>query len=68
MVDHHTSITILDVEGDTIKIGIVAPKHVGIHRKEVYEAIQKANIDANAVAQLPEEMQVFLKAPKRSNN
>ena len=36
-------ITVLSSEGDTVKLGVTAPKHVEIHRKEVYEAIQKSN-------------------------
>lgn len=36
-------ITILSIEGEQVKIGIEAPKHVEIHRKEVYLAIQEEN-------------------------
>lgn len=36
-------ITVLSSEGDTVKIGISAPKHVEIHRKEVYDAIRQSN-------------------------
>ena len=36
-------ITILSVSGEQIKIGIDAPKHVEIHRKEVYLEIQTEN-------------------------
>ena len=36
-------IKILAVEGEQIKIGIEAPKHVEIHRKEIYLAIQEEN-------------------------
>ncbi|CAM5414128.1 MULTISPECIES: carbon storage regulator CsrA [Niallia] len=39
-------ITILAIEGEQIKIGIEAPKHVEIHRKEVYVAIQNENNEA----------------------
>ncbi|MDT8858784.1 carbon storage regulator CsrA [Alkalihalobacillus sp. MEB130] len=34
---------IISIEGDQVKIGIDAPKHVEIHRKEVYLAIQEEN-------------------------
>ncbi len=61
MIDNNIAITVLDVDGDTITLGIVAPKQVGIHRKEVYELIQKANIEANAVNALPEEVKTLLK-------
>ncbi|MDZ5471956.1 carbon storage regulator CsrA [Bacillus sp. 31A1R] len=36
-------IKILAVEGEQIKIGIEAPKHVEIHRKEIYLSIQEEN-------------------------
>lgn len=32
-------ITIIDIRGDKVRIGIEAPKDVAVHRKEVYEAI-----------------------------
>ncbi|WP_100374052.1 carbon storage regulator CsrA [Bacillus sp. FJAT-45037] len=39
-------ITILSIDGDQIKLGIDAPRHVDIHRKEVYLAIQSENNEA----------------------
>lgn len=39
-------ITILEMKGEQIKIGINAPKNVEIHRKEVYLAIQNENNQA----------------------
>jgi carbon storage regulator len=40
-------ITVLAIQGDQVKLGINAPKHVEIHRKEVYLAIQKENSEAS---------------------
>ncbi|MGG1292734.1 carbon storage regulator CsrA [Bacillus smithii] len=40
-------ITVLAVKGDQVKIGIQAPKHVDIHRKEVYLEIQAENAKAS---------------------
>ncbi len=39
-------LTILAVEGDQVKLGIEAPRHVEIHRKEIYLAIQAENSEA----------------------
>lgn len=39
-------ISILAIEGDQIKIGIQAPRHIDIHRKEIYIAIQQENAEA----------------------
>jgi carbon storage regulator len=33
-------ITIVDIRGDKVRLGIEAPKDVGVHRQEVYEAIK----------------------------
>jgi len=39
-------ITIVDIKGDTVKLGITAPRNIPVHRKEVWEAIQAENIEA----------------------
>ncbi|MBA2871320.1 carbon storage regulator [Anoxybacillus calidus] len=39
-------ITVLAISGDQVKLGINAPKHVEIHRKEIYLAIQNENNEA----------------------
>lgn len=39
-------ITLLDVKGKYIKIGIEAPRDVAVHRQEVYQLIQEQNIEA----------------------
>jgi carbon storage regulator len=40
-------LTILSISGDQIKIGIDAPRHVEIHRKEIYLDIQNENNSAS---------------------
>jgi carbon storage regulator len=40
-------ITVLAIQGDQVKLGINAPKHVEIHRKEIYLAIQAENTAAS---------------------
>jgi carbon storage regulator len=39
-------ITVLEVHGDHVRIGIDAPRDVEVHRQEVYESIQAANVSA----------------------
>lgn len=46
VVNNNIEITILEVKGDQVKIGINAPKEVPIYRKEVYLQIQEANSEA----------------------
>jgi len=37
-------ITIVDIRGDKVRLGIDAPKEIPVHRQEVYEAIQRENL------------------------
>ena len=46
VINNNIEITVLEVKGDQVKIGISAPKEVPIYRKEVYIQIQEANRDA----------------------
>jgi carbon storage regulator len=41
MIGDDVEITIVDVRGDKVRLGIAAPKDIPVHRKEVYEAIQR---------------------------
>ena len=43
MIGDHIEVKILSVEGDQVKLGILAPKSVKVHRSEVFEAIQQQN-------------------------
>lgn len=46
IINNDIEITVLEVKGDQVKIGISAPKEVPIYRKEVYLQIQEANRDS----------------------
>lgn len=43
-------ITVVDIRGDKVRLGIEAPSDVPVHRREVYDAIQRANAAAAAKA------------------
>jgi carbon storage regulator len=43
-------ITVLEVRGDHVRLGIDAPQDVEVHRQEVYDAIQSANLSAASPA------------------
>ncbi len=43
VIDNKIEITILDIKGDQVKVGISAPKEIPVYRKEVYLQIQEAN-------------------------
>jgi carbon storage regulator len=40
---------VVDIRGDKVRLGITAPAHIPVHRKEVYEAIQRENREAAGV-------------------
>ncbi len=52
IISNNIEVTILDVRGDQVKLGISAPKAIPIHRKEVYIQIQNENKEATDVAQI----------------
>lgn len=49
VINNNIEITILEIRGEQIKIGITAPKEVSIYRKEVYLQIQEENKAAISV-------------------
>lgn len=46
MIGDQIELKILSVEGDQVKIGIIAPKSVKVYRSEVFEVIQSENKEA----------------------
>jgi carbon storage regulator len=46
VIDGRISVKLLRVDGDSVRIGIEAPANVPVHRKEVYDEIQKNNQEA----------------------
>ncbi|MBU5670952.1 carbon storage regulator CsrA [Paenibacillus brevis] len=46
MLNHDIVISIVDIGGDQVRIGIEAPTEVSIYREEIYEAIQQQNKDS----------------------
>lgn len=49
MIGDEIEITVVDIRGDKVRLGISAPRQVQVHRKEVYEAIQRENTSATGV-------------------
>jgi carbon storage regulator len=46
MIGDEVEITVVDIRGDKVRLGITAPRHVQVHRKEVYDAIKRENQQA----------------------
>ncbi|MCX7982222.1 MAG: carbon storage regulator CsrA [Syntrophales bacterium] len=49
MIGDEISVTIMEIKGNQVKIGIEAPRHIAIHREEVYLMIKEQNEMAVAV-------------------
>lgn len=50
VINDDIEVTILEIKGDQVKIGISAPKSVPVYRKELYVQMQQANKEAVEVA------------------
>lgn len=73
MIGDDVEITIVDVKGDKVRIGIRAPGSVPVHRKEVYLAIRQENIEASrasaeSVERLKEMMRRQVKPPGKEES
>jgi carbon storage regulator len=55
IIGDNVVVTIVDVRGDKVKLGIDAPKEISVHRQEVYDAIRRENQQASRLA--PKEAQ-----------
>ena len=49
VINNNIEITVLEIKGEQVKLGISAPKEVPVYRKEVYVQIQEANKEAVSV-------------------
>jgi carbon storage regulator len=61
MIGDDIVVKVLDLKENQVKIGIVAPKSIAVHRQEIYEAIQAENAQAAAPGQV-ENITNLLKA------
>ncbi|MFK7694752.1 carbon storage regulator CsrA [Paenibacillus sp. HJGM_3] len=69
MIGDQIEVIVLASEGDTIKLGIQAPKQVQVYRKEIYTSIQQSNREATQSVLSPEKLgEIFRKQPKSDEN
>jgi carbon storage regulator len=50
VIGHDVFVTVLEVRGDNVKLGMDAPKHISIHREEIYQEIVKVNLQARSAS------------------
>ena len=63
MIGDNIEITVVDIRGDKVRLGITAPTEIPVHRKEVYEAIQRENKEAASV-----KLEDITNVPPQKNN
>lgn len=59
MIGDDIEIIIIDMKGDQVKLGIRAPKKISVHRKEIYDEIKNANIDASKSDFNPDDLRAL---------
>lgn len=54
IIGDNVKITVVEVRGDQVKIGITAPRDIAVHREEIYKEIQEENRRAAAMEKAPD--------------
>ena len=52
-------VIVLSMQGEQVKLGIIAPKEISVHRKEIYEQIQMENLEASKSINVPAIKNLF---------
>lgn len=65
MIGDEVEITIVDIRGDKVRLGINAPRNIQVHRKEVYDAITRENEDASQMTLDPTSLQDLTPTPAK---
>ncbi len=65
MIGDDIEITVVDIRGEKVRLGINAPAHVPVHRKEVYDAIKRENqATAQAKGETPHQVESLAQKKK----
>ena len=49
VINNDVTIVVVEIRGDKVRLGVEAPKEVPVHRREVYDAIKKAEEDSSSL-------------------
>jgi carbon storage regulator len=66
MIGHDIVVTVLEVRGDQVRLGIKAPRSIDVHREEIFVQLQQANRDA--VAQSGEALHALTEVASDNGN
>lgn len=67
MIGDDVEVTVLEVRGEQVRIGVNAPKHVPVHRREIYEEIQQQRAKAALPAETEADVQEKTKNSSKSS-
>ena len=65
MIGDDVELTVVDIRGDKVRLGITAPIRIAVHRKEIFDAIRREN---EAAARLSERDAAGLPVPVNAHN
>ncbi len=66
MIGDEVTITVLSIKGNQVRVGINAPRHVAVHREEIYERIKREQLTAAAESGDPPKAVSGLAPPENS--
>ena len=66
MIGDNVEVKVLEVKENQVRIGVVAPREITVHRMEVYLAIQRENIEAAKAQTKAEDLDKLIQQPIKS--
>ena len=49
VINNEITVVVVEIRGDKVRLGVEAPREVPVHRREVYDAIQRNNHDGQGI-------------------
>ncbi len=68
IINNNIEVTVLETRGDTVKLGVNAPREVTIYREEIFEEIKKTNQQATESLNLDEATQIANQSSNSKHN